>query len=92
MTKLAEVLTGPETWAQGFAHREGTYCLVTALWMLHDDTGTPDAEFLRMQRVIHAQGAPKYTSSWVWNDEPGRTWEEVASVVEAYDRDRMLNP
>ena len=27
-----------------------------------------------------------------WNNAPGRTWEEVASVVEAYDRDRLLNP
>jgi hypothetical protein len=84
--KLAEVLTGPDVWCKG-KHREGVkYCLQGAVLMLERNHEDPGHTLTRLIRVLGTEGIAN------WNDEPERTWEEVAAVVEAYDRDRMLNP
>lgn len=94
--KLAEILTGPETWCQGmFRSADGRHCLVGALQALHGirpGNKWPEwfsAEMDRMRRLTQLQGWADV--AW-WNDHRFRTWDEVATVVDAYDRDRMLNP
>jgi hypothetical protein len=95
MTKLSEILTGSETWMRGRSHDgAGRRCLIVALWALH---GRPlVSEIERAERAVEACGflIPDGTA-WqhplaAWNDAPERTWEDVARVVEVYDRDRLL--
>lgn len=88
--KLAEILTGPETWGKGFRRKDGHYCLLGALSQLLHGTAygaiaADHPEYLRLNRVIGAEAMP-------WNDDPARTWEEIQTVRDEYDRDRMLNP
>jgi hypothetical protein len=92
--KLAEILTGPEMWCQRSYHRhDGRMCLVGGTEALFGGTSSlPHGEYTRLLHAIRA-----VDSGWVegvasWNDEAGRTWDEVAAVVDAYDRDRLLNP
>jgi hypothetical protein len=85
--KLSEVLTGPETWCYGWGS-EGRYCLLQALSKIVDGPVMSHAhpENQRLQRVLGTHNIV------AWNDASARTWDEVASVVDAYDRDRLLNP
>lgn len=88
--KLAEILTGPETWGQGHRKMEDRFCLLGALSQLLSGNaygyiaGTLP-EYKRLERIVGMD-------VMVWNDTPGRIWEEVSSAVSAYDIDRMLNP
>ena len=95
MKKLAEILTGPDTWTKGRFRFDGRICLVQALAQLHHVN--PKAigahpEYERLERVIGLgteRGLPSPGISW-WNDAPERTWDDVERAVEAYDRDRLL--
>lgn len=101
--KLAEILTGPETWqAKGWGQGQRR-CLVNALHTLLQGADGPIAwEIDRLIAVIEATtGRPVPTvtspdgqthkkSVARWNDQA--TWDEAQAVVDAYDRDRMLNP
>ena len=100
MKKLAEILTGPDTWTQGTLHNgHGRRCLIGALIAA---VGAPGhSKFLleeqRLRRAIAREYGPLPKTPGLspiatWNDTAGRTWEEVARVVEAYDRERLLNP
>ena len=101
MTQLAEILTGPETWGKGHLVRDGRMCLVGALQCLMAaegqapaDEAIPAQEFDRLDRIVRAvaKGYPPAPCIAPWQDEPGRTWPQVQAVVEAFDRDRALNP
>jgi hypothetical protein len=41
-------------------------------------------------RVI-TEGGSEGSNIPRWNDAPERTWDDIDTVVAAYDRDRMLN-
>ena len=86
--KLAEILSGPEKWTKGIYKQSGRFCLMGAIWqtVVSRDYETLRSERHRAERLIGENCAE------MWNDAPERTWEEVATVVEAYDRDRLLNP
>ena len=86
MKKLAEILTGPETWCQIKLHDGERRCLLGAMFVCGD------FNLDRMLDVIRRETGRYYTAVIEWNDDPKRTWEEVAAVVAAYDRDRLLNP
>ena len=105
--KLAEILSGPDTWCQRAYEDAGRVCLEGALIrLLEIEVQRPDGwldavEALHRSREVdrlwNIIGCPvdvlgHPTGIHEWNDAPWRTWEEVASVVEAYDRDRLLNP
>lgn len=94
--KLAEILSGPETWCQGWFVRGSSVCLVGALQKMftgdpEDDSLLPSREVMRLGKAMRLVDR---TAGHIptWNDDPKRSWEEVAAVVEAYDRDRLLNP
>ena len=95
--KLAEILTGPETWCQDEYSDGSRVCLLGAVRVLipgWQDIGTRDTnpEVARMYRAIESahDARPQFISDW--NDSRDRTWDEIAAVVDAYDRDRMLSP
>jgi hypothetical protein len=87
--KLAEILSGPETWCQGCFRIGERQCLMTALaeLVVREDTSHLGIEVRRMQRLLEA---PPPLSEW--NDAPGRTWEDIAQAVDDFDRARLLNP
>jgi hypothetical protein len=108
MKKLAEILSGPEAWTQGYLLRNGRSCLLGGLYLLGGylrGSGV-SPEVGRLRRVIDErfggwQPFEKLPAARLqddelaviaWNDDPARTWDEVALVVADYDRDRMLNP
>ncbi len=93
--KLAEILSGPETWCQGSLHTTDTqHCLMGALDELLRDEPREAVRLREWRRLAallgRAGGAGQHILTW--NDDPRRTWEDVAAVVEAFDRDRLLNP
>ena len=100
--KLSEVLTGPETWQQGSLDNGRQRCLIGALQFISGLESFTKylLETQRLTRMIQAEYGPivdvveeaRIGQIMCWNDARGRTWEEIAHVVEAYDRDRMLNP
>lgn len=82
--KLSEVLWGPEVWCQGeLVTMDNRHCLIGAL----DATKPPDrqAAWLRLYNLVGS------SSPMGWNDAHTRTWEEVAAVVDEYDRLTMLD-
>ena len=107
MAKLAEILTGPETWckhtleiADPFRRR----CLIGAL-MVFVPREELEKERLRLSDVIsQVTGQSIVRSIEVggrfspsdgiahWQDAKERTWDDIVPVIEAYDRDRLLNP
>lgn len=87
-----EILSGPETWCRGWTARDGqAQCLFRALTQLHGGSA-PGREVERLRHAMDLPAGNSMSGIAIWNDVPGRTWDEVAAVVEAYDRDRMLNP
>jgi hypothetical protein len=105
--KLAEILTGPEKWHVGsLTDFEGRLCLMGAIDRLHRAEGKPISEVNteeddRMLEVIKSLGfrIPRQRSNRQvmhpvarWNDDPARTWDDVALAVSEYDRHRMMNP
>jgi len=90
--KLAEILTGPEAWCQRKLFDGRRWCLIGATQMLCGTTLGFD-DVVRLHRVLADAGFDLRGQSIPdWNDAPERTWDDIARVVEAYDRDRMLNP
>jgi hypothetical protein len=103
MKKLAEILSRPEAWTQGCLLRNGRSCLLGGLYLLGDYMRGPGVspEVSRLRRVIDERfgGWPFWKGLQddelaviAFNDDPARTWDEVALIVADYDRDRMLNP
>jgi hypothetical protein len=89
--KLAEILSGPETWCQGAVRHGDRRCLAGALFKLHGARLGQKYWIAELWRLARIAGVERQEVG-KWNDAPGRTWDEVAAVVDAYDRDRMLNP
>lgn len=91
--KLAEILSGPDTWCQRQFHRGANQsCLMGALMRLslaEVAEGRPEDPLGLDARLTRVLGTRHIIQ---WNDTYGRTWDEVAAVVEAFDRDRLLNP
>lgn len=84
--KVIDVLSAPERWTQGANARDkdGTavkhssaeatcFCLGSAIALAY-----PEAQWPIFQRIAARTGEP---STIVWNDEPGRTFEEVRRLV-----------
>jgi predicted methyltransferase len=103
MRKLAEVLSGPDTWCQGelMSNRPTLRrCLVGAILACFQEQPIPVmqwtaiqcSELNRMRRIINDLFGTDFNTIAEWQDAPDRTWDEIALVVDAYDRDRMLNP
>jgi len=107
--KLAEILTGPETWCQGslsevVCGQVSKRCLIGGLLATMPDgsryhDAAADRERCRIRRIIQELfvDLPEVNEHGddpiaIWQDAPSRTWEDVAAVVDAYDRDRLLHP
>lgn len=86
--KLAEILSGPETWCQGAYTIDHRRCLIGALAEISNHTDMR-GWYRDTERLRTAIGGlcPIIAE---WNDTPGRTWDEVAAVVETYDRLTLL--
>jgi hypothetical protein len=67
-----------------------------AVSRLHNIAGPADTtalwgrELVWLWRVI-TEGGSEGSNIPRWNDAPERTWDDIDTVVAAYDRDRMLN-
>jgi hypothetical protein len=99
MMKLAEILSGPETWWQGNFHcpaDASRMCLEAGFFHLTRieawDPAQLEHEYQRLERLMPKHLDLTRAAIPAWNDESTRTWEDVAAVVDAYDRDRLLNP
>lgn len=88
--KLSEVLWGKEAWCQGApVTKDGRICLMEAVYRVtqdEDDGPHGESPFSRGgERLSRIIGTGLIG---VWNDS--HTWEEVAAVIEEYDRLTLL--
>jgi hypothetical protein len=99
MKKLSEVLWGPQTWCQGKLRKSarGPFCLLGAVQEMLGNIDAPEvaeqAEGVQddLHRAIQLVDPEFFGSVSAWNDREHRTWEDIAAVVDTFDRIRALH-
>jgi hypothetical protein len=97
VTKMAEILWGPEAWCQEayqIVTPEGSVrmCLVGAMTFISEDPplaiDDDHPERMRLTRAIeevHGAGALTGLDIEDWQDQSWRTWDDIAPVVARFD-------
>ena len=105
--KLAEILTGPETWCQGsFADEDDEhpqfFCLVGAVQELVAREHGGWAEMLPVLSLTDIFAAAQriladvtyelhgHENPMAFNDRRSTTWDDIAAIIQEFDRRRML--